>query len=833
MAGKLEIDGLKELIALWKQFQAEAANSITALKNVIVATEAFSDKDIKAAKTLKELSDAMEKQKQYEIETEKKRKQLEKTTAELEITQQKLIKATNEAVISSNKLEKQTQDTTKATNNSIKELREGTKVLIEMKVRGEENTEAYKQLSKQLGKLKDDIGDARAEVKYFASDTRVIESVIEGFKAAGAAVQVVEGSMQALGVENKSAEEAIKKLVAIQSVMNGLQEIQNALQKESALRMGLNALATKASSAAQSLYTAVVGTSTGALKAFKIALASTGIGLIVVAIGALVANWDKLTGSVKDNTEALTANTEANNKILDIEKERQANKDKGFERQFKNDELQIENQKLLGATELEVAKMEEALANKKLKKAQELVEVNKNEIQNIEQYRASVDSALSVLQSLYTKVQDKAVEGQVKYWQAELENRKKRLENAENIADREIILAQEAAEKTINVRKLEAEARKQINEKVNAEILLQNQDFAKFTKANIDEMLAKGNEQSVTEVETAQEKYDRLRAIADEAREIDYQSIDEEYATRLEKWNGNLEEKQAIEDWYNQANLEANENYQKQLADIAYETGLGMDEADALFTQNKLDRAKKANDFLIGLSNQQREVEKANSQLKIALVNESLAVARKAVGEQSIMGKVLFGLQKAMAIAQIWIDNYIGNAKITKSTLAWVAELGFITPPALAAASMGAALVAANNTNAALQTALIGVQAIPEIAGFAKGTKDAPGGLAWVGEKGTEIIKTPDGGLFLTPDHATKAFLPEHSEVIPNHLVKNELAEMGVNSSQVKENKVWTEILEAIKSKKETSINMDANGFSVHLANKGNVTKFINDRYRC
>jgi len=826
MAGKLEIDGLKELIALWKQFQTEAANSITSLKNVIVATEAFSDKDIKAAKTLKELSDAMEKQKQYEIETEKKRKQLEKTTAELEIIQQKLIKATNEAVISSNKLEKQTQDTTKATNNSIKELREGTKALIEMKVRGEENTEAYKQLAKQLGKLKDDIGDARAEVKYFASDTRVIDSVIEGFKAAGAAVQIVEGSMQALGVENKSAEEAIKKLVAIQSVMNGLQEIQNALQKESALRMGLNALATKASSAAQSLYTAVVGKSTGALKAFKIALATTGIGLIVVAIGALVANWDKLTGSIKDNTEALTANTEANNKILDIEKERQANKDKGFERQFKNDELQIENQKLLGATELEVAKMEEALANKKLKKAQELAELNKNEIQNIEQYRSSVDSALSVLQSLYSKVQDKAVEGQVKYWQAELENRKKRLENAENIADREIILAQEATEKTINVRKLEAEVRKQINEKVNAEILLQNQDFAKFTQANIDEMLAKKNEQNITEVETAQEKYDRLRAIADKARDIDYQRIDEEYATKLEKWTGDLDERQAIEDEYNNANLTANEMYQKQLSDIAYETGLGMDEADAMFTQNKLDRAKRANDILAGMSKQLVDLEKTNSSLKIALVNQAFETARELAGKQSVIGKILLAAQKALAVAEVWIKTFAANAIIAAEAAAAA------IPTAGASIVIGSSLIAANKTNAILQTALIAAASIPEFA-FAKGTKDSPGGLAWVGEKGTEIIKTPDGGMYLTPDHATKAFLPEHSEVIPNHLVKNELAEMGVKSSQVKENKVWTEILEAIKTKKETSINMDANGFSVHLANRGNVTKFINDRYRC
>ena len=399
-------------------------------------------------------------------------------------------------------------------------------------------------------------------------------------------------------------------------------------------------------------------------------------------------------------------------------------------------------------------------------------------------------------------------------------------------AKQDAILKESADEKEKRLKKEQEEREKYLERQ--REIANEEFKISQELASKKEEESRKADEKTIEDAINADQlKYEALKANAEAWREEQYRLADEKYAIDLEKAQGNYELTLQAEQEHLNNIMAVNEEFGQMMYDATTQTLIGIDEADQAATASKLDRAKRANDFLIGLSNQQREVEKANSQLKIALVNESLTVARKAVGEQSTMGKILFGLQKAMAIAQIWIDNYIGNAKITKSTLAWVAELGFITPPALAAASMGAALVAANNTNAALQTALIGVQAIPEIAGFYKGTKDAPGGLAWVGEKGTEIIKTPEGGLFLTPDHATKAFLPEHSEVIPNHLVKNELAEMGVQSSQVKENKVWTEILEAIKTKKETSINMDANGFSVHLTNKGNVTKFINDRYRC
>ncbi len=56
---------------------------------------------------------------------------------------------------------------------------------------------------------------------------------------------------------------------------------------------------------AQKMYTAVVGASTGGMKLFRIALASTGIGAIVVGLGLLIANFDKVKKAVLNLVPAL------------------------------------------------------------------------------------------------------------------------------------------------------------------------------------------------------------------------------------------------------------------------------------------------------------------------------------------------------------------------------------------------------------------------------------------------------------------------------------------------------------------------------------------------
>jgi len=129
----------------------------------------------------------------------------------------------------------------------------------------------------------------------------------------GAAAQVAEGATALLGSENEDLTKSIQKMVAIQSVMSGVQEIGNALQKESAFMMGIVSIKTNLAAAATAIYTAAVGTSTGAMKAFRLALLATGIGALVVGIGLLIANWDSLSAAIGLSTES----TKSYNKAID------------------------------------------------------------------------------------------------------------------------------------------------------------------------------------------------------------------------------------------------------------------------------------------------------------------------------------------------------------------------------------------------------------------------------------------------------------------------------------------------------------------------------------
>jgi hypothetical protein len=68
--------------------------------------------------------------------------------------------------------------------------------------------------------------------------------------------------------------------------------------KDAVEASALFAKQSKIGMAVQKAYTAVVGSSTGAMKVFKLALIGTGIGAIVIAIGLLIANFDKVKKAV-------------------------------------------------------------------------------------------------------------------------------------------------------------------------------------------------------------------------------------------------------------------------------------------------------------------------------------------------------------------------------------------------------------------------------------------------------------------------------------------------------------------------------------------------------
>ncbi len=170
--------------------------------------------------------------------------------------------------------------------------------LGKMRQEGLQGTAAFKSLELQIkkleseaGQLSDEIGDINARIKTLGSDTRSIDGLISGVSGVVGAFQVAEGAAALFGSENVDLQKTMVKLTALMNISTGLQQAYNLTLAESPARIA-------ATSAAQAAYTAVVGTSTGAMKALRLAFAATGIGLLVIGLVTLITNFDKVKAKV-------------------------------------------------------------------------------------------------------------------------------------------------------------------------------------------------------------------------------------------------------------------------------------------------------------------------------------------------------------------------------------------------------------------------------------------------------------------------------------------------------------------------------------------------------
>jgi len=169
--------------------------------------------------------------------------------------------------------------------NLKQELRSIEGELNKMASSGDTGSEAFKKLQQRAGQVKDQINDTKGAIKALSSDTFRLDAFAQGAQAIAGGFASAQGALALFGSENKQVEEAIKKTQGAMALLQGVTTITNVLQKESALRLAI-------ATTAQGAYTAVVGASTGAMKLFRIALASTGIGALVVGLGLLISNFD-------------------------------------------------------------------------------------------------------------------------------------------------------------------------------------------------------------------------------------------------------------------------------------------------------------------------------------------------------------------------------------------------------------------------------------------------------------------------------------------------------------------------------------------------------------
>jgi len=188
-------------------------------------------------------------------------------------------------------------DTQKATQSAKARLRDLQKQMLDLEAAGQKNTDQFRRMSAEAGSLKDAIGDTSAQVKVLASDTRTLDTFTSAIQGVAGGFAVAQGAAALFGEENEDVQKAMMKVQAALALVNGATALANTLNKDSALMVNLNA-------AAQRAYALAVGTSTGALRAFRIALVTTGIGAVVVALGFAVEAMLRFTNKTEDQTDA-------------------------------------------------------------------------------------------------------------------------------------------------------------------------------------------------------------------------------------------------------------------------------------------------------------------------------------------------------------------------------------------------------------------------------------------------------------------------------------------------------------------------------------------------
>lgn len=181
------------------------------------------------------------------------------------------------------------------------------RLLADMNMEGFDDHGLMTEVAMKAGRIKDAINDAGDAVNRFSSDTQGLDATVQAFQLGAAGASVLAGAMGMVGVESEKTQRMILKVQSALALLNGVQQIANILNKDSALMQRLKAVRLAASTRAEVQNTAAIAANTVAegvnttatvaatgaqnswntAKAIAKALIGDYTGLILLGVGAL------------------------------------------------------------------------------------------------------------------------------------------------------------------------------------------------------------------------------------------------------------------------------------------------------------------------------------------------------------------------------------------------------------------------------------------------------------------------------------------------------------------------------------------------------------------
>ena len=230
------------------------------------------------------------------------------------------------------------------------QLRNVREQLGQMEEAGLRGTETFRKLQQEAGRLANAIGNAQTQARIFSHDNAGLQGMIAGLSGVAGAFSTAQGAVALFAGENENLQKIMLKVQALMSITMGLQQVANALNKDSAFMLVTVAKAKEMLAAANLKLAGALGISTVAAQALMATLtlglsaAITGIiyiisklnskqaeakkaadefnkkvaeaaGKPIAAYRALQAEWIQLTDNLKDREKWVQDNADKFNDL--------------------------------------------------------------------------------------------------------------------------------------------------------------------------------------------------------------------------------------------------------------------------------------------------------------------------------------------------------------------------------------------------------------------------------------------------------------------------------------------------------------------------------------
>lgn len=173
------------------------------------------------------------------------------------------------------------------------ELQQLQGAMAKMRLEGGQNSQEYQTMAQRAALLQDTLGDLRTQTKSLAHDNSGLQGLMSGMNGVSGAFTMATGIMEAFASENENLVKIQTRVQSVLAITMGLQQVMNALNKDSAFRLVTVVKMKNMLTAANTRLAASLGISTAAASAL---MATLTLGLSAVVTGLIVL-WDRYSDS--------------------------------------------------------------------------------------------------------------------------------------------------------------------------------------------------------------------------------------------------------------------------------------------------------------------------------------------------------------------------------------------------------------------------------------------------------------------------------------------------------------------------------------------------------